>query len=60
MSQTDYRDAQIVALAARVRELEEREIRSEGRFQALIQSLDVGIVVQGPKTEILLLSLIHI
>ena len=54
MSQSDYRDAQIVALAARVRELEEREIRSEGRFQALIQSLDVGIVVQGPKTEILL------
>ena len=54
MSQTDYRDAQIVALAARVRELEEREIRSEGRFHALIQSLDVGIVVQGPKTEILL------
>lgn len=54
MSEQDYRDAQIVALAARVRELEEREVLSEGRFQALIQSLDVGIVVQGPQTEILL------
>lgn len=54
MSEKDYLDAQVVALAARVRELEEREILSEGRFQALIQSLDVGIVVQGPATEILL------
>ncbi len=54
MSEKDYLEAQVVALAARVRELEEREILSEGRFQALIQSLDVGIVVQGPATEILL------
>ena len=54
MSEKDYLEAQVVALAARVRELEEREILSEGRFQALIQSLDVGIVVQGPRTEILL------
>lgn len=54
MSELDYRDAQIVSLAARVRELETREIQREGRVQALIQSLDVGIVVQGPKTEILL------
>ena len=54
MSEKDYLEAQVVALAVRVRELEEREILSEGRFQALIQSLEVGIVVQGPKTEILL------
>jgi PAS domain S-box-containing protein len=54
MSELDYRDAQIVALAARVRELEEREVQREGRFQALIQSLEVGIVVLGSKAELVL------
>ncbi|HND09977.1 MAG TPA: PAS domain-containing protein [Pseudomonadota bacterium] len=45
MTDLDYRDAQIVSLAARVRELEEREATTEGRFQALVQSLDVGVIV---------------
>lgn len=52
MSELDYRDAQIVSLAARVRELEEREIAREGRYQALVQSLDVGIIVRGPQRQI--------
>jgi PAS domain S-box-containing protein len=54
MSELDYRDAQIVALATRVRELEEREVQREGRFQVLIQSLEVGIVVLGRKSELVL------
>ena len=54
MSELDYRDAQIVSLATRVRQLEEREISREGRYQALLQSLDVGIIVRGPQRQIAL------
>jgi PAS domain S-box-containing protein len=43
-------------LAARVAELEARLAEREGRFAALIDALQVGVVVQGPASQILLFN----
>jgi len=43
-------------LAARVAVLEATLAEREGRFAALIDGLQVGVVVQGPASEILLFN----
>jgi rsbT co-antagonist protein RsbR len=54
MHSADPRDAEISALQTRIALLESQAQASEGRFFALLESLDVGIIVQGKQTEILL------
>lgn len=45
---------ELAAWPARVAALESQLLANEARFQALLQGLDVGVIVQGPKTEITL------
>lgn len=59
-------DEELAALRKRVQALEAREAErllaeqhlaeSEARFEALFSGLNVGVVVQGPRTEILLIN----
>lgn len=65
-NERDIQAAELGELRRRVRELEAREAsraaaqkhaaESEARFEALLRGLNVGVVVQGPRTEILIIN----